>query len=484
MANYRPTRITAQSIERNVRAQRIQDAQRQQLHTFANENTKLLSAAHAQEKIEVRRRQAYQEMCRNEQSYEDRIREEQQRKRQHQRTLAQNNALATELDRSFSEDERKRKEIQRICEESPELRELERQLKIAYLNKERAVQQEEKMLLAAREQQRIHAMEEQMEYDRVRAIQEDVMKNEAKKIVYLKQREVLQKQIDERKALLVEAQREQELDRQMVERIVKQINSEDEEDMRKRREMQAATSTMIRNYEEQRRREVAEAKARERAEEERIAAYNRSVAARTEGVEAKKQAKRDEEDRILKQIVEETERKRRMEEEFNNLRDLLWEEELEAKRAAEVQRRVDKQREAKKEMMAANSEMLKAKVIARVREAEEEAKMVALMRRKFAEDEDRERMEALARKKATKDYMARIEHQRKEKKYMTDQERAQEIAEMDENNRREEYRQKVIREARKRLLEEHASRLEGYMPRGVIESEEEAEIVRRAAGRY
>lgn len=483
MANYHPTRITAQSIEKNVRAQRIQDAQRQQLRTFANENTKLLSAAHAQEKIEVRRRQAHQEMCRTEQSYEDRIREEQHRKRLHQRTLAQNNALAAELDRGFSEDERKRKEIQRICEEAPELRELERQLKVAYLNKERAVQQEEKMLLAAREQQRIHAMEEQMEHDRVRAIQEDVLKNEAKKLVYLKQREILQKQIDERKALLVEAQREQKFDKQMVERIVEQINSEDVEDMRKRREMQAATATMIRDYEEQRRQELAEAKARERAEDERIAAYNRSVAARMEGVEANKQAKREEEDRILQKIVEETERRRRQEEEFNNLRDLLWEEELEAKRAADVQQRADKQQKAKREMMVANSEMLKAKVVAREKEVEEEARMVALMRRKFAEDEDREHKEAAARRQATKDYMARIEHQRREKKDMTAQERAQEMAEVDENNRREEYRQKVIREARKRLLTEHAARLDGYMPRGVIESEEEAEIVRRAAER-
>ena len=44
-------------------------------------------------------------------------------------------ALATELDKEKSEEERKLREIQRICENSPELRELEQALKVAYLNK-------------------------------------------------------------------------------------------------------------------------------------------------------------------------------------------------------------------------------------------------------------------------------------------------------------------------------------------------------------
>jgi hypothetical protein len=480
--SYHPTRITNNVVERNIRQQRIADTQRQQLNQFATENSKLLSAANAQEKVELRRHQAYQEMCQNEKKYDERIKEELRKKKQIERELIQNNALATELDLRQTEEDRRKKEIQRICEDAPELRELERALKIAYLNKERATQQEEKILIAAREQERIQAIEEQMEYDRKRALKGEAAKIELQKEAYKKQRAILQQQIEERKLQLKEAQEQAELDKMMVESIVKKINAEDEADLAKRRERQAATTKLIREYEDQRQRELAAARAREKAEEERIAEYNRFMEARNKGIAEKKQAKKEEEDRIFREIVEETERRRREEEEFNSLRDLLWEEELEAKRAEDVQRRMNKQQESKREMMEANNQMMRAKVEQRMKEMEDEAKMVSLMRRKFAEDEARERAEDEARKQARRNYMALIEDQRRERKYMTDQERAKEIAEAEELQAREDYRRKVIQEARKRLLEEHAGRLVGYLPRKVVENDEEMEIYDRLTG--
>ena len=104
-----------------------------------------------------------------------------------------------------------------------------------------------------------------------------------------------------------------------------------------------ATARMVRDFEEQRKWEVAAARAAAKAEEDKILSYNKAVEARNEGVAAIKQAKRDEEDRILKKIVEEAARKKAEEDEFNMLRDMLWEEELEAKRAGEQKARADKQ---------------------------------------------------------------------------------------------------------------------------------------------
>ena len=37
----------------------------------------------------------------------------------------------------------------------------------------------------------------------------------------------------------------------------------------------------------------------------------------------------------------------------------------------------------------------------------------------------------------------------------------------------------VIAEARKRLLEEHAAKLAGYLPKGVVRTEEEAKIIQQ-----
>lgn len=460
----RPVRISAQQVERNVQMQRILDVQRHQLGLFAAENNKLLVEANAQSKVEIRRRQAQQQSCRTEMDYERRIQEEQSQRRLQETSTLINQSLAAELDREVAEKERREREIQRICEESNELKELEHALKIAYLNKERAAQYEEKVFLSQKEQERIQSIEDQMEYDRQFALKAEEDKKGAKKALFDDQRAVLQHQIAERRALQDEAQRQVELDRKMVDEIVHRINVEDDAAARKRKEMQLATAKMVRDYETQRQREIAVAKAKAKADEDTILAYNKSVEARSEGIAAKKQAKKDEEDRILAKIVEETERKRREEEEYSNLRNMLWEEELEAKRAHDAQERHNKQERMKHEMMSANEKMLVTKTSLRLQEAENEARMIELMKKKFAEDEARERAENAARNAAKAKHMVLIESQRQQRKAMYEEEKQEELSHAQEAARREEYRLQVIAEARKRLIAEHSAKLQNFMP--------------------
>ena len=388
-------------------------------------------------------------------------------------TIQQNQALASELDKDAADAERRAREIQKICEESPELRELEAMLRVAYLNKERATQHEEKILLATREQERIQAIEDQMEQERLRAIRAETDKDKIKKAMYENQREVLQKQINDRRKQLSDAQLQIEKERKMVDEIIERIHNEDEVDFRRRKEKQLATAQMVKAFEQQRRAELEAARERARAEDERIASYNRAMEARSEGAAAKKQAKKDEEDRILAQIVAETEQRRREEEEFTSLRDLLWEEELEAKRTADSEARKQKQTALRRDMMAANEQIMRQKEEQRRLEADKEARLVAAMRNKFAADEQKEREEEAARKSVKVHHMTLVEKQRLERKSMYEQERSQEMASLDEAARREEYRKKVITEARKRLLEEHAARLEGFMPAKAFENIDE-----------
>ena len=238
----RPVRISAESVEKNIRAQRELEAQRHNLAVFGKENANLISAAKAQSKIELQRRLTQQQVCRTEQHFEENLKKQQYENKFRELTISQNQALATEIDKDTASEERKRREIQQICEESPELRELERVLKIAYLNKDRAAQLEEKILMANREQERIQAIEDQMEYERVRAIRSESDKDRTKKAMYDDQRAVLQRQIDEKKQQLAEARRQIEEEKNMVNNIVDRINSEDEANYRLRREKQAATA--------------------------------------------------------------------------------------------------------------------------------------------------------------------------------------------------------------------------------------------------
>eukprot|EP00606_Chrysophyceae_sp_TOSAG23-5_P000193 GSChrysophyteH2.ASY1.ANO1.490.1 assembled CDS len=461
----RPARITSTDVEHKVQLQRILDVQRTQLESFSVENNKLLAEARSQAKIEIKRRQADQQSCKTEMEYERKMKDGLREARINERTMLQNHMLATEMDKEMAEEQRRTREIQRICDESPELKDLEKALKIAYMNKERTAQFEEKRLLSQREQERIQTIEDQMEFDRQSALIAEANKKGAKSAMFDDQRKVLQKQIKDRQDLLEEAKRQTNKDREMVDEIVSKINAEDMEESRKKKEKQAETAEMVRKYQLEFEEQKRQAKLKAQAEEEAIEAYQKSVAARGAGVAAKKQAKKEEEDRILARIVEETERKRKEEEEFNDLRDMLWAEELEAQRAREAQGRKDKSTRMRQEMMTANEKMLRAKAVQRIAEAENEARMIGLMKKKFAADEERERQEESDKRNIKAHHMDLIAQQASQRRAMYEEEKMSEVAANEEAQRREEYRKMVIQEARKRLLEEHGAKLQGFMPR-------------------
>jgi hypothetical protein len=475
MRGGRPVRVTSEAIEKNIHNQRDAEQQRRELTALRKENANLMSVAGAQSRIEQQRRLNQQQICRNEREYDEKLKQQQFDAKFRELTIMQNQALSNELNKDSVDEERKRREVQKICEEAPELRELDRMLKIAYLNKERAVQYEEKILLALKEQERIQAIEDEIETERIRSLRAESNKDYEKRLMYQQQRAALQDQINEKRARLAEARAQIEYEKTMVDDIVNKINQEDENDYRMRKEKQVATAKMVREFEIQRQQELEAARKAAKAEEARINAYNQAIEARSEGIAAKKQAKRDEEDRILATIVEENERKRRGEEEFNHLRDMLWEEELEAKRSHEVYERQLKQTRMKEDMIRANDEMMKFKELRRLQEAEREARLVTLMRQKFAEDEARERADEEQRQAAKMHHMTLIEKQKDERNSLYQQERVAEQMAIQEANEREEYRKRVIQEARRRLLEEHASRLQGYLPNKVFESKEEYE---------
>ena len=63
-------------------------------------------------------------------------------------------------------------------------------------------------------------------------------------------------------------------------------------------------------------------------------------------------------------------------------------------------------------------------------EQQSEERVIAIMRRKFAEDEAKERAEELARKEARVQYIKLIEQQKNERKGYYDEERLREVQEV------------------------------------------------------
>jgi Fe-S cluster biosynthesis and repair protein YggX len=81
--------------------------------------------------------------------------------------------------------------------------------------------------------------------------------------------------------------------------------------------------------------------------------------------------------------------------------------------------------------------------------------------------------------------MSLIEKQKYDRKVMYEQERSNEMYVNKLANDKEEYRKKVIQEARKRLLQEHAAKLAGYVPNKAFANQDEYEIFQKSSfGQY
>lgn len=101
------------------------------------------------------------------------------------------------------ERERLEREIQRICDSSEELRELERNIKIAYVNKERAAQHQESMLINNIENQRTQMIEEEMERRRQNLIRIEKDKDKTRREMMVAQKAVLQDQMREHEVRMI-----------------------------------------------------------------------------------------------------------------------------------------------------------------------------------------------------------------------------------------------------------------------------------------
>ena len=100
----------------------------------------------------------------------------------------------------------------------------------------------------------------------------------------------------------------------------------------------------------------------------------------------------------------------------------------------------------------------------------------------FADDErlERELEETRVREKGV--YVERVQQQRDERMRMYEQEKASELADVAAVREAEEYKARVVAEARRRLLDEHAGRLDGFLPKSTLNTVEEKMAMSQKAG--
>jgi len=475
--------MTASKIEELEAQRRKTQAVNRDLQNYVGDSTRLTHAAKNEQNIGLARRGNAMARIAGEKLVAQTVERQEYDRRVQDVVYDQNSKLAATISLRNARAERMEREVQRMCDTSEELKQLEKKLNIAYVNKERAAQHQEGLLTKQLEQAREEAMDDQMEYERQAFLQKEADKEDARRLLAGEQKTVLQKQIMDRQVLAVEAREEAKRDKEMVEAIVEKINAQDRLELDERNEKKEETRALVKYFQAERERKKAQIYEEERQQEAEIKAYYDKLAKRMADEEAAKKREEEEKKRRWAKVVEQTKQQNNSKEEFNMLRDMLWEEELEAKRISDDKLRVEKKEADKKEMMVENQKQLQAKKVMIVKMEAEEDRLVQVMLSKFAKDEENERTKQEGRLQMKNDYITNIKGQREQRAQLYEFEKEKELAERDYAGEMEEYRLRVVAEARKRLLQQHATKLKGFLPKGAIVNEEEARIVREAEDR-
>ena len=363
-------------------------------------------------------------------------------------------------------------DLKRIREESEELRELEDKLRAAEMNMERKLQLEEARMIKEREQQYHAYYDTVMESQRQKLVVEEEKKERVNLEKQIAAKKVLQEQIEEKLDLQRAAQEEFEKERRQVDEVIARIQEEDRLQLEAKHAKQRETQDYIRNFLDERERERALKREKEE-EERRIAAYAAEVQRRSEANLKRRQDKMNAQDRILDKLRSLKEKEMAEKEEEERLLNLLHEQEESEKQRMREQAEADRRERMKREMMEANEYQKALKEQKRQQEEVEEEAFRKKMLEKFAEDDRIEQMNAQRRRMKVQEHKRDVERLIDEKREMYNALKKKEIEEAQAYREQDARRAAIVEMERKRLLKEYATKYKDFLPKGVIQNEEE-----------
>jgi len=95
---------------------------------------------------------------------------------------------------------------------------------------------------------------------------------------------------------------------------------------------------------------------------------------------------------------------------------------------------------------------------------------------KFAEDDRIEQMNAQRRRMKQQEHKRAVESLIEERRRQHEMDKERERQERIELERMEAFKRQIVEEERQRLLQEHAAKLLGYLPKGVIRDGQDLEM--------
>eukprot|EP00026_Physarum_polycephalum_P006218 Phypoly_transcript_06260.p1 GENE.Phypoly_transcript_06260~~Phypoly_transcript_06260.p1 ORF type:complete len:560 (+),score=139.64 Phypoly_transcript_06260:77-1756(+) len=354
---------------------------------------------------------------------------------------------------------------QRIREESPELRELEQQLKIAYLNKERSIQVEEQRVLRDRErlQDLMFAKEEEAYKNHLKKMDDERQMQRREEMIAT--RTNLEEQIKDREEMKKAQYDEFLREKLVIDAIVQKIYEEDQREVASQLRKQQETREYVENYLHER--EDWKRREKERMEEEnrKIAQYAEYKQNREDTTAAQKKIIQDEKNRIFEKLSSEADAKRQKQQELEQMRLEMHLEAEEERQRLKEKELLERRIQQRMDILQTNNKLLAIRAEQEAQRKAEDDAYGQQMMQKMAE------MDRLDQMNAQKARLRKMEHKREVDRLLEERRRMYEQtrqAQLDEHNlqqQREEARRAIIEEERQKLLQEHAVKLYGYLPK-------------------
>uniref|UniRef100_A0A1B6CBQ1 Meiosis-specific nuclear structural protein 1 n=1 Tax=Clastoptera arizonana TaxID=38151 RepID=A0A1B6CBQ1_9HEMI len=386
--------------------------------------------------------------------------------------VEQEEKLASEMKRIQHQEAVKLKLRQKLRESSQELRELESKLKAAYVTKELTAQLAEKELIKMEEKLQEQKVYEMLEEERQRAEEkrrQNLTSSKSKKLEY---RHQLQEQIIDAYKKQQEAYQEFLKEKALLDDVVRLIHEEDQREeeikMIKMKKTKQELEEFCKMRDIWRQKLKADIEEEDRRINEFLQQRQKEERIKMEEARRKEETKTKVHEILAHAMTEKAKEKLEKEDIRLELIELEKKEMDEKKRREEIEKTLRSRLELKncyKQQFLERWTKLKE-------EEEQEAVYKQKLLEKFAEDQRLDQMTAERRKMKMLQYKEELTTllEERHKKRL---EEMHELMALEEAEKKEEAkRRKLIEEERLRMLKQHASKLIGYLPRGLLRDDD------------
>jgi len=393
------------------------------------------------------------------------------------RLRAQDERLAVELTKRKTEASREAKNVQRICEQSEELRELEEKLKQAYLNKEREVQIVESSVLMHKQNESDAKVAAEVETERQRGLMAEQYRDYLRRQDGRAMKDSLDEQMKEKVDRRHKAEEEFLREKAEVDAVVAAIQAEDDRENEAREIKEAQIRKHIDEFVREKEKFKHVHAEQIEAEKQEIRDYAAQVMERETAARMAREKDQNSKDEILAKLSADMGARQREADEMENLRNELVIQETEERIIIKEREKMERAEQNRRDIALANEYQRQLKAIKREEEKAEEDQFRRAMLDKFAEDDRLDQLNEQKRRRKQMEHRKEIERLLELRRAKFEEERAVETEEQEQQETADNVRRKIIEDERARILAAHAKNLDlRHLPKGILGTTEDMAI--------